>query len=132
MLREKKFLIGGLIVVLAIGYLAITSFARFATYYYTVSEVLAQGNAIYNETVQVKGQVVPGSIEQQNAGLRLKFTIVDVEKQKSLPVVYQGAVPDTFKAGADVVVEGYLDAAGTFQARTVMPQCASRYVPVPK
>lgn len=132
MLRKKKFLIGGLIVVLAMGYLAVTGFARFATYYYTVNEVLAQGNAIHNETVQVKGQVAPGSIEQQSTGLKIKFTIVDVEKQKSMPVVYQGAVPDTFKASADVVVEGYLDAAGTFQARTIMPQCASRYVPTPK
>lgn len=129
MFRRKRFIIAGLVVFVAIGYLGYIGFVSSATYYYTVSEVLAQGNSIYNENVRVNGQVVPGSIEQERGGLKLKFTIVDVEKQQTLPVVYQGAVPDTFQAGADVVVEGYLDPAGTFQARTLMPQCPSRYIP---
>ena len=127
MLRKRKFLIGGIIVFLAIGYLAYMGFESSATYYYTVGEFIERGNSSYSENVRVKGQVVPGSVEQGSAGSTLRFTIIDGEE--SLPVAYQGVVPDTFKVGTEVVVEGQLNSAGIFQAHTLMPQCPSRYVP---
>jgi cytochrome c-type biogenesis protein CcmE len=44
-----------------------------------------------------------------------------------MPVSYRGTVPDLFKAGADVVVEGKLNAAGTFEADVLLTKCASKY-----
>ncbi len=129
MLQRKKFLIGGIIVVLAIAFLGYMGFAGAATYYYEVSELLEQGSSIYGENVRVNGQVVPGSLEQESAGSVTKFILVDVDGQESLPVVYQGVVPDTFKEGNEVVVEGKLNSDGIFQGHTLMPKCASRYVP---
>lgn len=128
-MRRRKFLIGGLIVFLAVGYLGYIGFMGAATYYYTVGELLEQGSSIYGETVRVNGQVAPGSVEQEAAGRILRFTIKDVEGEESLPVVYQGIVPDTFKVGNEVVIEGHLNSAGIFQAHTLMPRCPSRYVP---
>ncbi|MFQ5997451.1 MAG: cytochrome c maturation protein CcmE [Dehalococcoidales bacterium] len=127
MLRKKKFLVGGIIISLAIGYLAYVGFESSATYYYTVSELTGQENSIYGENIRVKGQVVPGSVEQETAGRELRFTIIDGEE--SLPVVYQGVVPDTFRVGTEVVVEGQLNPVGIFQAHTLMPKCPSKYVP---
>ncbi len=127
MLGKKKFLVGGIIVSLAIGYLAYAGFESSATYYYEVGELLAQGSSIYDENVRVNGQVVPGSVEQETAGRELRFTIIDGEE--SLPVVYQGVVPDSFKVGTEVVVEGQLNPVGIFQAHTLMPKCPSKYVP---
>lgn len=129
MLRQKKILIGGIIVFLAIGYLGYTAFTSAATYYYSVSEVLKQGDLIYNKNVRVNGQVASGSVERESAGLILRFTIIDVNEGKSLPVVYRGVVPDTFKVDNEVVIEGYLDSDGIFQAHTLMPKCPTRYVP---
>jgi len=129
-LRKRRFLIGGIIVFLVIGYLVFLGFQSSATYYYSVSEFMQPGNLTYGENVRVKGKVAPGSVVQEAVGRVIKFTIV--EENKNLPVVYQGVVPDTFKVGADVVVEGQLDATGVFQATQVMPQCPSRYVPVPR
>ncbi len=129
MLGKKKFLIGGGIIFLAIGYLAFVGFQSSATYYYEVSELLAQGTLVYDENVRVNGQVAPGSVEQEAQGRIIKFTITDIEGGESLPVVYQGVVPDTFKVGNDVVVEGQYNSSGTFQAHTLMPKCPSRYVP---
>ncbi len=126
MLRKKKFLIGGIIVFLAIGYLSYTGFVGGATYYYTVGELMEQGSSIYDENVRVNGDVAPGSVRQEAAGHTLSFTITDAEE--SLPVVYQGVVPDSFKVGNEVVVEGYLDSSGIFQAHTLMPKCPSKYV----
>lgn len=127
MLRKKRFLIGGIIVVLAIGYLGYMGFQGSAVYYYTASELIELGSSIYDENVRVNGQVVPGSLEQEANGLVLKFNIVD--EKRSLPVVYQGVVPDSFKSDSEVVVEGYLNSAGTFQANTIMTKCPSKYVP---
>ena len=128
MLKRKRFLIGGIIVFLAIGFLGYMGFMGAATYYYEVGELLAQGSSIYAENVRVNGQVAPGSVEQEAQGTILRFTIIDGEE--SLPVVYQGVVPDTFKVGNEVVVEGHLNSTGVFQAHTLMPKCPSRYVPM--
>ena len=129
MLKKKKFLIGGIIVFLVIGYLSYTSFMGTATFYYTAGELIEQGGSIYDENVRVNGQVVPGSVEQEAQGTILRFTIIDIEGEGSLSVVYQGVVPDTFKVGNEVVVEGHLNSDGIFQANTLMPKCPSRYVP---
>ena len=126
-MRRRRFLIGGLIVFLAAGYLGYTAFQRATIFYYTVSELLVQADSIHGQNVRVNGEVTPDSVEREAAGRILRFTIIDGEE--SLPVVYHGIVPDTFKAGSDVTIEGYLDLAGIFQAHTLMPKCPSRYVP---
>lgn len=46
---------------------------------------------------------------------------------RQLPVAYAGVVPDLFKSGCEVIVEGKLDPAGTFRADVVMTKCASKY-----
>ena len=129
MLKQKKFLIGGIIIFLAIGYLGFIGFQNSATYYYTVSEFMEQGSSVYDENVRVNGKVVPGSLEQESAGGILRFTIIDVEGEGSLPVVYQGVIPDTFKVGNEVVIEGQLNPDGIFQANTILTKCPSKYVP---
>lgn len=127
MLKKKRFLIGGIIIFLALVSLVYSGLRSSATFYFTVSELQNQGNLIYNETIRVKGQVAPGSVEQTAAGRELRFTIV--EGGARLPVIYQGVVPDTFKEDVEVVVEGQLNSAGVFQANTLMPKCPSKYEP---
>ncbi len=127
MLRKKKFLIGGAIVLFAISYLGFIAFQSSATYYFTVSELLARGNAVHGDNVRVNGQVVPESFKEEGQGLTVKFTITS--EKENLRVIYEGVVPDTFKAGGDVVVEGHINTEGIFLANTLMPKCPSRYVP---
>ncbi len=62
MLRKKKFLIGGIIVFLTIGYLGFVGIQSSATYYYTVSEFMERGDSIYVENVRVNGQFASGSV----------------------------------------------------------------------
>ena len=127
MLGKKKFLISGLIVILAIGYLAYSGFQSSATYYYTVSEVTGQGGSLQGESLRINGQVAADSVERELGGLTLRFTII--EGGESLPVVYQGVVPDAFKADSNVVVEGHLNSAGIFHADSILTKCPSKYVP---
>jgi cytochrome c-type biogenesis protein CcmE len=57
--------------------------------------------------------------------LKLSFRIKDGES--SLQVDYQGVVPDSFKPGNEVIVEGKYTAEGLFRATTIMPTCPSKY-----
>lgn len=127
MLKHKKFLIGGIIIFLAIGYLGYTGFNASATYYYTVSEVAAKGDSVIDQNIRVNGNVTQDSVSREGGGLKTDFTLE--EGGKSLPVSYEGVVPDNFSAGIEVVIEGHLDSENVFQAHTIMVKCPSKYVP---
>jgi len=80
--------------------------------------------------VSLVGRVV-GSV--QGAGYAkdgLRFRVRDVKGTASVPVVYHGSVPDQFKLGRDVVVDGRY-AHGTFVAKrdTLVTKCPSKYAP---
>jgi cytochrome c-type biogenesis protein CcmE len=126
MLKRRKFIIGAIIIVLALGFLGYQGFVASATYYYEVSEFVGQQSAFTDKSVRVSGIVADGTIEKQ--GSTLKFTISD--GQKDLRVVYTGVVPDSFKAGGEAVVEGKLNPAGIFEAVTLLAKCPSKYEPV--
>ena len=124
---RKKFVIGGAIIVIAVGYLAYMGFASSATYYYTVSEFVARQSSINGTNVRVNGQVMSNSVNKEPGGLTLRFTIT--EGGENLPVVYQGITPDAFKDGSDIVIEGSLNSAGVFEAANILTKCPSKYVP---
>lgn len=63
-------------------------------------------------------------------GLEMRFTILDMsDSETSLPVIYSGAIPDTFKVGNQVVVEGKYTAGGIFEAEAIIVKCGSKYIP---
>src|SRR5665811_2348632 len=103
-MKNKKFLIGGIIIFLAISYLGYTGFVASATYYYTVSEFLTLEELTYGENIRISGDIALDSVEKEAGGFSLKFTITD--GGYSLPVYYTGIVPDAFEEGGEAVVEG--------------------------
>lgn len=125
MKRRRKWLIAAIVVFIPIVYLTYTGFTGAATYYYTVSEVMSKQSSLYGQNIRVNGEVAPGTVETD--GLNLKFTIA--EGGTNLPVVYKGAVPDSFKAGTQITIEGSLSQPGVFQATNLMPKCPSKYAP---
>jgi cytochrome c-type biogenesis protein CcmE len=60
----------------------------------------------------------------------LRFRVADRNGQASVPVVYRGSVPDQFKLGREVIVDGSY-AHGTFVAKrnTLVTKCPSKYAP---
>jgi cytochrome c-type biogenesis protein CcmE len=79
--------------------------------------------------VSLMGQVVgTPSGDAHAAGLR--FQLRDVKGMTTIPVVYKGSVPDLFKTGRDVVVDGRLR-NGVFVAvpDTLVTKCPSKYAP---
>ena len=63
-------------------------------------------------------------------GLRFRLRDRHAGARASVPVVYTGSVPDLFKTGREVVVDGKLR-NGTFVAvpNTLVTKCPSKYTP---
>lgn len=59
----------------------------------------------------------PGSLKR---GDNLAVSFVVTDGNASLPVRYQGILPDLFREGQGVISEGALDEAGTFKADNVL------------
>ncbi|MGZ4336647.1 MAG: cytochrome c maturation protein CcmE domain-containing protein [Gaiellaceae bacterium] len=85
--------------------------------------------ANHHGRVSLMGQVVGRpSGDAHAAGKR--FQLRDVKGTKTITVVYKGSVPDLFKTGRDVVVDGQLR-NGVFIAvpDTLVTKCPSKYQP---
>lgn len=121
--RRLKFLIGGLVVVVVVGYLIFSAARGSAAYYLTIDELQQQGSSVRN--VRVAGFVVGESIVWEPRDLHLAFDMVD--DSGKLSVVYSGARPDMFRDEAEVVVEGKMGPDGIFEARTMLLKCPSKY-----
>jgi len=72
------------------------------------------------------GLVKEGSVHR-GPGQTVAFEVMDA--QASVPVRYQGLLPDLFREGQGVVAEGVLDASGAFRADTVLAKHDETYMP---
>jgi cytochrome c-type biogenesis protein CcmE len=81
------------------------------------------------------GTVVGRPAGDAHAAGGLHFTLKDAKGKNTaarVPVSYSGTVPDLFRTGREVVVEGSLR-RGTFVAKpgTLSTKCPSKYAPAP-
>jgi cytochrome c-type biogenesis protein CcmE len=129
MKARGKFLVGSGIIVATLLLLAYVGYTQSKTYYHTISELSALQGASLHQRMRVSGNVRAGSIEHLNG--RIDFVLE--EQGKQLPVSYAGTdpLPDTFKDGAQALVEGRLTPGGRFEADQVQAKCASKYEATP-
>jgi cytochrome c-type biogenesis protein CcmE len=123
--KQTKFIVGGLIVVLVIGYLIFTSIQGSTAPYLTVTELQSREPSVYEQNVRVTGVIQGESIDWNAQDLVLKFEIAD--EGGRLPVVYKGLRPDMFQGGAQAVVEGRYTEGGIFDAHNLVLKCPSKY-----
>lgn len=114
-----------------VGYLVYSGITSGSVYFLEVSEALAMesGEAGLPTQCRMFGTVAAREIQAVEGRLGVSFLLEDqFNKAQTVPVTYTGAVPDTFEAGVEVIVEGGFDpATGTFNAATLMTKCPSKY-----
>jgi cytochrome c-type biogenesis protein CcmE len=121
-----SLLAAGVAIAGAIIYLVIANTGASARYYMTVSELRAC-HACAAQIVRVAGNVQAGSVVRDGATQTLRFSVIDASAPAAgLPVVYGGVVPDVFKPGVQVVVEGKLQ-NGVFHADSLLAKCPSKF-----
>jgi cytochrome c-type biogenesis protein CcmE len=118
-----SFIIAGIAIAGAILYLVLANTGKSAQYYMTVSELRAC-TSCGTQTVRVAGVVVADGLTRDSAHQIIHFVVKD--DGGTLPVEYGGIVPDVFKPGIQVVVEGHLS-NGLFRASSLLAKCPSKF-----
>lgn len=127
--RKRKrfplsFLLAGLAILGAVLYLVFANTQANAVYYMTVSE-LKTCTICATQSVRVAGVVQAGSVVHNDQQELITFVLND--GKQTLPVTYSGVVPDIFRPGIQVVVEGHYKGQGAFQAQTLLAKCPSKF-----
>lgn len=122
---KKKYLISGIVLAVALGFLFYNLMSDSLTYYYTVAELTDNEEVRYGEDIRVSGSIVEGSIEWNPKDIELQFEISDGTGY--LPAIYQGAIPDGFVENKGVLLEGKYHSDGVFRANDILMKCSSKY-----
>jgi cytochrome c-type biogenesis protein CcmE len=93
-------------------------------FFYTPSE-LAQKQLAPNTRLRIGGLVKEGSVVKN--GKDVAFAVTD--RTKDLDVTYTGLLPDLFREGQGVVVDGQVQTDGKFKADSVLAKHDERYMP---
>jgi cytochrome c-type biogenesis protein CcmE len=126
MKRNKRFFIGGFIILAVLGYLVYGGMKQAVVYFVTPSELKA-GTTTPQHSLRVGGLVVPGSLKKDLHTHSFSFKITD--GKQSIPVEFHGVPPDLFAEGKGAVVEGRIGADGIFRANLIMAKHAEEYSP---
>jgi len=111
----------GVVMAACLGYLIFAATGSSAEYYQTVAEMRSHpssGDARVLGTVQ-------DDVARSQGGLHVRFTAA--EGGQSMPVDYYGTLPDIFRPGIHVVVEGRMGSDGVFHAKALQAKCPSRF-----
>ncbi|PYV31991.1 MAG: cytochrome c biogenesis protein CcmE [Acidobacteria bacterium] len=125
--KKLKFAVGIGIVLAVVIWEAVSGFQQSKTYYFTVNELISGNTA--HQHVRVGGIVASDSIQRHGSEVTFRLA----QDASSIPVRYIGTdpLPDTFKVGAQAIVEGEYAANGEFRAEKIQAKCASKYQATP-
>lgn len=126
--RQKRLIFVALAIV-GVGFasiLAIQALRSNAAYLFIPSKVLA-GEAPKDHVFRLGGLVEAGSMERQEDGLTVHFSVTD--EIERITVAYTGILPDLFGEGQGVVAKGRLGEDGTFYAEEVLAKHDESYMP---
>lgn len=126
---RPSFVIAGLVIAVAVGYLVFNATKANAEYYMTVDELKSAPSNVYSENLRIGGTVQDGSIKKDPTTQVMSFVIT--QGNDTLPVTYSGVIPDIFRPGINVVLEGKYTSQHTFAASNMLTQCPSRFTSAP-
>ena len=92
-------------------------------FFYSPSEILEK-NLKQNEKVRLGGLVQENSVLRKD--IKINFIITDLKK--TIEVSYEGILPDLFREGQGVIVNGYLK-NNIFEASEVLAKHDENYMP---
>ncbi len=124
--RHKRLvIIGGVVAAVGVATgLVLNAFQSNLVFFYSPSQVAAK-EAPTGRTFRLGGLVKSGSVLRD--GVQVNFQVTDTAQ--TIPVRYQGILPDLFKEGKGVVAQGQIGLDGVFVAREVLAKHDENYMP---
>lgn len=124
--QKRGFLIGAAVAILAAAAIMVAFALRDTIVFFQTPSDVAEGKVSPGERFRLGGLVADGSVER-GQGTKVRFAVTDT--LSTVPVSYEGILPDLFREGQGVVAEGKLDANGHFTADTVLAKHDENYMP---
>jgi cytochrome c-type biogenesis protein CcmE len=122
-LPQRRFAIGGLVIVAAVAYLIVTSFSSAVASVLSPGQLVSRGSAVYGQTVRLQGKVV-GAQSLNRATLAHIFRVSD--GHSTVVVSYASDLPGGFKTGAAVEAQGTFN-GHVFTATSLTAKCPTKY-----
>ena len=124
--RRRLLLVGGLLIGLGAAVaLGLSAFQQNLLYFHQPSEIVA-GKVPLNTRFRIGGLVKRGSVERHGNSLKVRFAVADCDA--SVPVIFNGTLPDLFREGQGIIAYGKLDSHGEFVADQVLAKHDSQYM----
>ena len=95
--------------------------------FYPPNEVVS-GVAPIETNIRAGGMVEEGSLTRMNDSLKLSFVLSD-RAGSEFTVHYTGILPDLFREGQGILVQGELQKDGSFEAKEVLAKHDENYMP---
>ena len=125
--RQRRFsLIGAALGVVALAVALVLSALKDSIVFFNSPTDVVEKHVKPGTRMRIGGLVKEGSVSR-GEGLAVRFEVTD--GKRTVPVAYQGLLPDLFREGQGVVAEGTLDSAGTFRADSVLAKHDETYMP---
>lgn len=126
--RHKRiaFIFVGLAGLGLAAYLVASAFRNNLVFFFSPTQVAAK-EAPIDRTFRIGGLVQEGTLQRDNDGLTVRFTVTDTAA--NVPVVYKGILPDLFKEGRGCVAQGKIGSDGVFRAEQVLAKHDENYMP---
>ena len=126
---RKKKLINIIIMLVGISIsfaLVLYALRQNISLYFTPTQ-LSQQKISAQQLIRIGGFVAKNSVHYFSNITRVKFVVTDYHNK--ITVVYNGLLPSLFRVGQGVVVQGYLQKDGVFDADQVLAKHDANYRP---
>lgn len=127
--KRKQRLILVCLMVVGVGAAAMIGLKAFnenISLFRSPSEVAA-GDVTEGTRFRIGGMVVEDSVQRRTDNLDIKFQLTD--RVHTVPVSFNGILPDLFREGQGIVAMGQLDDKGVFVASEVLAKHDENYMP---
>jgi cytochrome c-type biogenesis protein CcmE len=119
-------IIGGLLLATAAA-LVLTAFEDNIVFFHSPTDIVTKQGLSGDRRLRVGGLVKSESWQKAGDGLTHNFIITDLNNE--VRVAYRGIMPDLFREGQGVVVEGRMQSDGHFRADEVLAKHDENYMP---
>ncbi|MBM01286.1 MAG: hypothetical protein CL762_00995 [Chloroflexi bacterium] len=126
---KLKILVALLSIIIAVSYLAISSFGTATTKYMSVQDAINKSENENKGSLGVIGKLVPDTFHRSADGLTAFFSITDDESSGIMPVSYSGEIGEIFfNENAEIIIQGTIKEDGIFETTSLSIRCPSKYV----
>jgi cytochrome c-type biogenesis protein CcmE len=123
----RLYLLAASLCLLGVGVgLALYAFQNRIVFFFSPTQIAADRPAS-GQTIRLGGLVEAGSVVKSGDGATVTFRVTDLKN--TVAVAYRGVLPDLFREGQGVVVEGAYGPDGRFTATEVLAKHDEKYMP---